>query len=190
MSSTPAAALLLLTLSLATPALPGAGLQAQSQTLDDPTIVAIFDAANSADMETGALAEQHAASKEVRDFGAMLVRDHRMVRQQGRDLAAKLGVTPTPPNDDQSAKDHAAAMARLRSLQGADFDRAFLQQEAAFHQAVIDAVTTTLLPSIRNSELKALVEKVAPAFQAHLKMAQELEKKIAGGNTGDRASSR
>jgi putative membrane protein len=188
MRSTPATALLLLTLSLAAPTLPGAELRAQSQNPDDPTIVAIFDAANTADMETGALAERQGAAKEVRDFGAMLVRDHRMVRQQGRDLATKLGVTPTRPKDDQSAKDHAAAIARLRSLQGTEFDRAFLQHEAAFHQAVIDAVTTTLLPSIENPELKALVEKVAPAFQAHLKMAQELEKKIAGGKTGDRAS--
>jgi putative membrane protein len=185
MSPTRTTTLFLLTLSLAVPTLEG-----QSAKLDDPTIVAIFDAANTADMETGALAEQRAASKEVRDFGAMLVRDHRMVRQQGRDLTAKLGVTPTPPKDDQSAKDHAAAMARLRSLQGAEFDRAFLQYEAAFHQAVIDAVTTTLLPAIQNPELKALVEEVAPAFQAHLKMAQELEKKLAGGTTGDRASSR
>src|SRR5215217_8081043 len=73
--------------------------------LDDPTIVAIFDAANTADIETGTLAAELGSSKEVRDFGAMLARDHKMVRQQGRDLAAKLGVTPTPPKDDQSARD-------------------------------------------------------------------------------------
>src|SRR5687767_15981996 len=82
--------------------------------LDDPTIVAIFDAANTADIETGTLAAERGASKEVRDFGAMLVRDHKQVRQQGRDLAKKLAVTPTPPKNDQSAKDHAAAMTRLR----------------------------------------------------------------------------
>src|SRR5512143_2189708 len=54
---------------------------AQSATLDDPTIIAIFDAANTWDMETGALAASKGTSKEVRDFGAMLVRDHRTVRQ-------------------------------------------------------------------------------------------------------------
>ncbi|HJR50330.1 MAG TPA: DUF4142 domain-containing protein, partial [Gemmatimonadales bacterium] len=92
---------------------PAAG---QENVLDDPTIVAIFDAANTADIETGALAEARGSTKEVRNFGAMLARDHKMVRQQGRDLAAKLGVTPTPPKPDQGAKDHAAAMARLRTL--------------------------------------------------------------------------
>jgi len=148
--------------------------------LDDPTIVAIFDAANTADIETGSLAAERAASKDVRQFGAMLARDHQQVRQQGRDLAKKLGVTPTPPKDDQSAKDHAATMARLRSLSGAEFDHAFLQYEASFHKGVIDAVQSTLLPAIQNAELKALVVKVAPAFQAHMLAAQNLEKKLAG----------
>ena len=150
----------------------------QEKALDDPTIVAIFDAANTADIETGALAEARGSTKEVRDFGAMLARDHKMVRQQGRDLAAKLGVTPTPPKPDQGAKDHAAAMARLRALKGAEFDRAFLQHEAAFHKAVIDAINSTLLPAIQNDEVAALVKKVAPAFQAHMQMAQDIEKRI------------
>ena len=52
--------------------------------LDDPTIVAIFDAANTADIETGSLAAERGASKEVRDFGSMLARDHKQVRQLGR----------------------------------------------------------------------------------------------------------
>ena len=149
------------------------------QRLDDATIVAIFDAANSADIETGALAAERGSSKEVRDFGAMLVRDHQQVRQMGRDLARKLGVTPTPPADDASAKQHAEAMARLRTLKGAAFDHAFLQHEAAFHQAVIGAVKSTLLPAVRNGELRELVVKVAPAFEAHMLAARNLDRKLA-----------
>jgi putative membrane protein len=148
------------------------------QALDDPTIVAIFDAANTADIETGSLAAKRAQSKAVRDYGAMIAHDHDAVRQLGRDLAKKLGVTPTPPADDAGAKAHAQAMATLRAKHGADFDRAFLQHEVAFHQAVIEAVQTTLLPAIQNEELKALVVKVAPAFQAHMLAAQRLEKEL------------
>jgi putative membrane protein len=151
-----------------------------TQALDDPTIVAIFDAANTADIETGTLATERGASKEVREFGAMLARDHNLVRQQGRDLAKKLGVTPTPPANDQSARDHAAAMTRLRGLSGPAFDHAFLQHEVAFHKAVIDAVTSTLLPAIQNGEVKELVVKVAPAFQAHMVAAENLDKKLGG----------
>lgn len=147
--------------------------------LDDATIVAIFDAANTADIETGQLAAERGSSKDVRDFGVMLVRDHQMVRQQGRDLAKRLGVTPTPPADDASARAHADAMSTLRSQQGADFDRAFLEHEVKFHQDVIYAVETTLLPSIQNADVRALVVTVAPAFRAHMMAAQKLEKQLA-----------
>lgn len=147
--------------------------------LDDPTIVAIFDAANTADIETGELGAKKGTTQAIRDFGAMLVRDHKAVRQQGRDLAKKLGVTPTPPKDDQGARDHAAAMKELRALKGSAFDHAFLRHEVAFHKAVIDAVNSTLLPAIKNGEVKDLVVKVAPAFQAHMLAAQNLEDKLA-----------
>src|SRR5688500_3786763 len=90
---------------LALGALPGSGA-AQGAKLDDATIVAIFDAANGWDVETGALATTQGKSKAVRDFGAMLAHDHKAVRQQGRDLAARLKVTPTPPSDFPLAKNH------------------------------------------------------------------------------------
>lgn len=163
---------------------PTAAAAAVQPALDDPTIVAIFDATNTADIETGGLAAKQGHSKEVREFGAMLVRDHTHVRQLGRDLAAKLAVTPTPPKDDTSAAAHAATMKRLRSLSGAEFDHAFLQYEVTFHRNVIDALNTTLLPAVRNAELKDLVVKIVPAFQAHMLAAENLDKKLT--TTGGR----
>jgi len=148
--------------------------QSGAPKLDDPTIVAIFDAANAYDMETGSLAVNKGHSKAVRNFGAMLVRDHRRVRQQGRDLAKSLKVTPTPLRDFPLAKAHVAAMRNLRGLSGSAFDRAFLKHEVGFHNAVIDAVTNTLLPATQNAQVKALETKVAPAFVAHRDRAQTL----------------
>ena len=146
--------------------------------LNDPTIVAIFDAANTADMETGQLAAERGSTKEVRDFGAMLVHDHRIVRQEGRDLAAQLGVTPTPPADDASAMAHADAMATLRSKTGIEFDKAFLDHEVRFHEDVISALQSTLVPAIENGEVKAFVVKVVPAFDAHRIAAANLRKTL------------
>jgi len=116
----------------------------------------------------------------------MMQRDHKAVRQLGRDLAHKLHVTPTPPGKDfQMAKDHAAAMKTLRATKrGAAFDRAYVDNEVAYHQAVIDAVTTTLLPATKNGELRDLETKVAPNFQAHLVAAKALQAKL--GTTASR----
>ena len=142
---------------------------------DDPTIVAIFDAANSWDIETGQIAARKGSTKAVRDFGRMLVHDHTVVRQQGRDLAKKLGVTPTPPGKDFALyQAHLKALRALRSARGAAFDRAFLQHEVDYHKAVLDAVKTTLLPATQNEEVKNLETTVAPAFQGHMMAAQKL----------------
>ena len=149
-------------------------ISAQASKLDDPTIVAIFDAANTYDMETGQLAVSRSRNSDVREFGRMLVRDHRAVRAQGRDLAKSLHVRPTPPANFALARAHVAAVRKLRGLRGRAFDRAFLQHEVDFHNAVIDAVTKTLLPAIQNAQLKDLVTKVAPAFVAHRDKAQSL----------------
>jgi putative membrane protein len=44
---------------------------------------------------------------------------------------------------------------------------------------VIDAVDKTLLPNAKNAELKALIEKVRPAFVAHLDHAKQLQGELA-----------
>ena len=81
---------------------------------------------------------------------------------------------PTPPKDFALAKTHAEAMKKLESLKGKAFDKYYLENEVAYHKAVIAAVAPTLLPAIQNAELKDLVVKVAPAFKAHQDAAQNL----------------
>ncbi len=148
--------------------------------LDDATIVAIFDAANSWDMETSQVALKKSRNKDVRGFAAMMIRDHKAVRQLGRDLAHRLHVTPTPPGKDFALYiDHVSAMKSLRRAKGSAFDRAYIDHEVSYHQAVIDAVTTQLLPATKNADLKALEEKVAPNFVAHLAAGKEVQQKLA-----------
>ena len=145
--------------------------------IDDPTIVAIFDAANTWDIEAAQVALQKSRSKDVRSFAKMMAHDHKAVRQMGRDLAKKLKVTPTPPGKDFALyQAHLAAMKTLRATKrGPAFDKAYIDNEVAFHQAVIDAVTTTLLPATQNAELRQLETTVAPNFQAHLLAAKKLQ---------------
>jgi putative membrane protein len=146
----------------------------RSAAMDDPTICAIFDAANTWDIETSDIAARKGTTKEVRDLAAMFSRDHKAVRQQGRDLVKKLNVTPTAPKDFALATDHEQAMKTLNSTSGKEFDRAYLEHEVAYHKAVIDAINGTTLPATQNAELKDLQVKVAPAFQAHMLAAQRL----------------
>ena len=157
-----------------------APVAASRPALDDPTIVAIFDAANTWDIEAAAVALRKSHNKDVRSFARMMDHDHRAVRKMGRDLAKKLKVTPTPPGKDFALyQAHLKAMQTLRATKpGPAFDKAYIDNEVDFHQAVIDAVTTTLLPATQNAELKNLETTVAPNFQAHLMAAKKLQSEL------------
>ena len=162
---------------MANPAAPiAASVDRALPALDDPTIVAIFDAANTWDIELAGIALKKSHNKDVRTFARMMAHDHRAVRKMGRDLAKKLKVTPTPPGKDFALyQDHVQALKALRSAKGAAFDKAYIDHEVTYHQAVIDAVTNTLLPATSNAELKNLETTVAPNFQAHLAAAQKVQ---------------
>lgn len=148
-------------ISLATPAQAG-------NALDDATILAIFDQTNTVDIWTGRLGAKYGHSDDVRALGKSVATEHEAVQLMGRDLAKKLGIVPTPPAADSSAKKHADTVALLQSKTGRDFDAAYLRNEVAFHQSVIDAVKKTLLPAIQNAELRELVERILPGFEHHL----------------------
>ena len=146
--------------------------------LDDATIFAIFDQANTADLWVGRLAVKKGVSEDVRMLGRMVAVDHVAVQQMGRDLSTKLGIIPTPPDNDNSAENLAKAVAMLQSKSGTDFDKAYLKHEVAFHQSVVDAIKTTLLPAAENEQLRALINKVLPGFEHHLAETKAAAKKM------------
>ncbi len=150
-----------------------------ARALDDATIVAIFDAANTWDIETSRVAAKKSKNKDVLAFADMMIKDHTAVRKLGRNLAAKLKMTPTPPGKDFALYiDHVNAMKELASSTGAAFDQAYIDHEVAYHQAVIDAITKQLLPATQNAELKDLETKVAPNFVAHLAAGKAVQAKL------------
>ena len=67
----------------------------------------------------------------------------------------------------------------LRSKPARTFDKAYIDNEVGYHQAVIAAVETVLIPQATNDELKALLQNVVPALRAHLQHAQMVQKMFA-----------
>jgi len=146
---------------------------------NDAQIAHIAYTAGQLDVEAGkqALAKSH--NKAVRSFAQTMVRDHRAVNEQALALVKKLHVTPqdnaTSEALTKQAKDKARALGKLR---GAAFDRAYVQNEVAFHRTVNGALSTTLIPSAHNAELKSLLETGLTLFQEHQKHAEQLAKNL------------
>ena len=91
----------------------------------------------------------------------------------------KLHVKPEDnPTAESLKKGGEDNIKHLQTLKGSVFDKAYIDHEVAYHQAVLDAVDKTLIPSAQNAELKALLVKVRPAFVAHLEHAKQLQAKL------------
>jgi putative membrane protein len=146
--------------------------------LDDATILAVFDQANEADILTGRLGAKYGSSEDVRALGRMVASDHVAVQRMARDLSKKLNIVPTPPDNDASVSDYARAVSSLQSKRGAAFDRAYLQHEVAFHQSVVEAIKGTLLPAVRNDEIRKLLNSVLPGFESHLAATKAAARKM------------
>jgi putative membrane protein len=147
-----------------------------AQQINDAQIASIVVTANQVDIDAGTLAAARSTNAEVKRFAELMVKDHTGVNKAATDLAARLGVTP---QDNPTSKSLKAGgdknLERLSALRGAAFDRAYVDNEVAYHAAVLDAVDKTLVPGAKNAELKALLVKVRPAFVAHLEHAKHLQ---------------
>jgi len=155
----------------------GAAIAPAAQ-LSDPNIVYILDHANMLDSAAGSIAATKGTSAEVREYGQMMMRDHHSLRQQGQDLAKKLAVTPTPPANDETQAQTDRTMALLNgAAKGRDFDKAYIDHEVTYHKAVLETATAAM-NAAQNAELKNLIQKAAPAIQAHLDRAQAIQSKM------------
>lgn len=165
--------------SAATAAPPAA--ETQTAPLTDAAIAHIAVTANAIDSSMGELASTRGQNAAVKSFAATMVTDHGAVNRQAVDLAQRLGVTPEANDVSRQLQQGAdEARARLANLSGAEFDRAYMQREVEYHQAVLDALDGTLIPGAQNAELKALLEGARPAFAAHLDRARQVQGTLGG----------
>ena len=145
----------------------------------DPQIAHIAYTAGNLDIAAGkqALAKSH--NKAVRSFAEEMVRDHKAVNDKALALVKKLHVTPEAnPTSAALTKDADATLKRLSHLNGAAFDRAYIDNEVAYHKTVNGALKSTLIPSAKNGELKSLLETGLTLFQEHQAHAEKIAKEL------------
>jgi putative membrane protein len=148
---------------------------AQGAKPNDAEIAHIAYTAGAIDIKTADLALQKSKNKEVRDFAENMLRDHKAVNDQALALVKKLNVTPED-NDTSKAlvKQADPKEAELKKLSGAAFDKAYAENEVAYHKTVNGALETVLIPDASNAELKDLLTTGLKIFQGHEQHAEHL----------------
>jgi putative membrane protein len=164
------------TTQAALPAPAPAAPTAAAPAVTDPQIADIVVAANEVDIAAGEIARTKGTDPRVKAFGERMVTDHTGVNQAAGELVGRLGVTPeASATSGQLRRDGELAREALQRETGAAFDRAYIDGEVTYHEAVLKAIDDTLIPGAQNAELKALLEQTRPAVAAHLQHARELQ---------------
>jgi len=159
----------------------------------DPQIAHIAYTAGVIDVAAAKQALAKTSNKDVKEFAENMVRDHEAVNKQALDLVKKLKVTPEDNDTSKSlSKNAAAKLDELAKLKGADFDKAYVANEVAYHKAVDSALETLLIPSASNAELKSLLQTGLKIFQGHEQHAEHRSERmvpvIDSVDTGDETS--
>ena len=152
---------------------------AQNAKLTDPQIAHIAYTAGNIDIKAAQQALQKSQNAQVRAFAQDMVRDHTSVNDQALALLKKLKVTPEDNDTSKSLSKQAAdTYAKLTEMNGATFDKAYAENEVAYHHTVNTALGDQLIPSTTNQELKSLLQTGLKIFQGHEEHARTLAAQV------------
>ena len=149
--------------------------------LSDAEVAFVAVVANQIDISYADIAKQKSQNPEILKFAETMTNDHRAVIGQASALVKKLGVTPKDNAVSQKLlSDAEKTEKQLKATSKRSFDKAYIDNEVAYHKAVISAVEGLLIPETENSELKALLGNVLPALKTHLAHAEMVQKSLSG----------
>ena len=142
---------------------------------NDAQIAHIAYTAGQIDIAAAQLALKTSHNKDVTAFAEEMARDHAAVNKQALALLEKLKVKPEDNATSKSLSDAAAKKSdELSKLSGAAFDKAYADNEVAYHKTVNGALETILIPDAQNGELKSLLETGLKLFKEHEMHAEHL----------------
>src|SRR5579864_7718895 len=117
-----------------------------------------------AEVDVGHLAQDKGNSQQVKDFGAMMVKDHSAANEKLQMLASSKNITlPTTASVGQMA-----AKAKLDVLSGETFDKSYVKGQISAHRQTI-ALFRKEISAGQDADAKAFATATLPTVRAHLK---------------------
>jgi putative membrane protein len=133
------------------------------------------------EIESGNLALERGNAEDIRSFAQMMVADH---TASSRDLRAALERSGVRANMPASLDaEHQAKMNRLRTLEGADFDREYMSQQLTGHRDAL-ALHQGYSQNGDDEALRQFAQQAVPVVQRHYERLQREGAGTTGGGTG------
>jgi putative membrane protein len=159
------------------PAKPAAPPAAQG--MSDAEIATIASTAHTVEMQAAELVAKKTKNKDVQEFAQMMITDHGAAKAKGEKILAEAGMTPMESDmSKQLMAKGEETKKKLEGLDGAELDRAYVDDQVMAHQEVLDAIDSKLLPGASHMALKALLTEARPMVAGHLEHAKALAEKL------------
>jgi putative membrane protein len=144
--------------------------------MDDAQIAQVVITAHRLAIETGLLAESKSSNADVRTFAQRKISDHEALNKRATELVDKLALPPRDSIIRQELRmDSEKDFTQLAVMQGADFDKAYIDHNVILHQQVLDTIDNRLMPRASSEELKALLYNMFAPLSEHLEHAQQIQ---------------
>lgn len=143
--------------------------------LNDLEIAHVAYTADNIDIRYAYLALAKSKNPVVLEFAGTMVRDHTGVNEQALALLQKLNAQPQDNFLSQQLNQQSdQKVEEMSALNGAEFDKAYAENELAYHQAVNGLVEQVFIPNIENAEMKELFGQALIIFKSHEQHAQKM----------------
>ncbi len=157
----------------------GSAAAQRAARLTDPQIASIAYTAGNMDIENARLALEKSHNPTIRAFAQDMIRDHTAVNRKLLALFRRLHITSQDNPMSQSLVRQADNVrAQLANLSGTAFDRAYIDNEVAYHRTVDSALETRLIRAARNPQLKRQLEAALKVFEGHERHAEEIAGRV------------
>jgi len=125
------------------------------------------------EVKLGQMAQDKGTSQRVKDFGAMMVKDHNAAADELKGIARQKNVTlpETMSNDHQKKADD------LNKKTGKDFDKAYMKAMVDGHQSTVSDFEKAS-KNTKDADVKAWVDKTLPTLMMHLDSAKAIQKSL------------
>lgn len=122
------------------------------------------------EVELGKYAQQNAVNPRVRNFGAMMVKDHSKANEELKALATKKNITIPAALDE----DHIRKINNLKEKKGADFDKAYMDEMLDDHQKDTDKYKRHA-ENGSDPDIKSFAAKTLPVLLMHQDSAKNIK---------------
>lgn len=148
----------------------------ESFVLSDAETASIMSTANTAEIQEGQLALQKSRNDAVRQFAQRMISDHTALNQElMAHMRRRDGKAGDNPITHQLMSNAQQSTRNLQQLDGMQFDRAYIQNQVAMHQWLLNTLDNALIPSADSNRLEADLREARDVIAAHLQHARQIQ---------------